>query len=93
MLDKLVCASDIFKLSEPDLSDDGAKFAGGSGDTMCGGTITCGEDFSGDNEGGDVGTEILEEVGETIEDDESFGGCWCRGELVVAKACELIVRT
>ena len=59
---------------------------------MCGGTVTSGENFSGNNKGGNVRAKILEIIGEAVEDDKSFGGCWCGGELVVAETCEFIVR-
>lgn len=37
------------------LADDGADLAGGGGDTVGSGTVTRGEDLTGDDEGGGVG--------------------------------------
>lgn len=42
---------------------------------MRGGTITSWKDLSWDNEGGGVGSKILEKVGEAVEEHESFGPC------------------
>lgn len=59
------------------LADDGTNLAGGSRDTVGGGTVSGGEDFTGDNEGSGVGTwklvsglviHILEEV----DDDKTY---------------------
>ena len=59
---------------------------------MCGGTVTSGENFSRNNKGGNVGAKVLEKVGEAVENDESFGGRRCGGELVIAEACQFIMR-
>ena len=48
------------------LSDDGAELAAGSADAVRCGAVTCGEDFTGDNEGGCVGAKVLEEVGHAV---------------------------
>lgn len=53
-LDKLVLASDVSKTREADLCDDGAELSRGGRDSVAGGTVTSGEDLSGDDEGGTV---------------------------------------
>jgi hypothetical protein len=51
--------------------DDGGKegtdFAGGGRETVCGGADGNGEDLGGEEEGGAVGTELLEEGGEVVD--------------------------
>lgn len=88
VLDKLILASDILQTCESDLSDNGAQFTGCSRDTVSSGPVSRWEDFSGDNKGGRVGTEILEEVGETVEENERSccGGSGRHG--IVSEACE-----
>ena len=83
MVDKLVGATDVSELSETDLGDDSSKFTGSSGDTMCSGTITSGEGLTRNDEGGGVGAEVLEEVGEAVEEDEGLGSTGGGGKLVV----------
>ena len=85
MLDESVGATDVAKLGETDLGDDGSKFTGSGGYAVRGGTVTGGEDLTGDDEGGGVGAKVLEEVGETVEEDESFCSTGGGGELVVAE--------
>ena len=62
------------------LADDGADLAGGGRDTVRGRTVTSGEDFTGDDEGGAVGSEVEEELGNDVETEETVGG-----ELVVGE--------
>lgn len=38
---------------------------------MSGRSVSSGEDLSGNDEGGGVGSEVLEEVGETVKEHES----------------------
>jgi len=83
VLDESVGTTDVSKLSEADLGDDGSKFTGSSRDTMCGGTVTSGEDLSRDDEGGGVGAEVLEEIGEAVEEDEGLGSTMGGDKFVV----------
>jgi len=83
--DESVGATNVTKRGEPDLGDDSTKFAGSGGNTVGGGTVTSGEDLTGDDEGGGVGAEVLEKVGEAIEEDESFGSTSGGDKLVVAE--------
>jgi hypothetical protein len=46
VLDEFACSADILELTEPDLGDDSSKLATSGGDSVSGGTITSGEDFS-----------------------------------------------
>lgn len=92
MLHKLVGPTNVYQLGKANLGDDGTELARGSWDTVCGGTVTSGEDFSRNNEGGNVGAKVLEIIGEAVKNDESFGSRWCGGKLVITESCEFIVR-
>lgn len=70
MVDPLVSASNILKLGEADLGDDGTELPGRRGDSVRGGSVASGEYFSRNDEGRGVGAEILEEVGQAVEEDE-----------------------
>lgn len=92
MLHKLVGPTNVYQLGKANLGDDGTELARGSWDTVCGGTVTSGEDFSRNNEGGNVGAKVLEIIGEAVKNDESFGSRWCGGKLVITESCEFTVR-
>jgi hypothetical protein len=72
VLNELVGSADIDKPTEANLSYNGAELAARSGDTMAGRAITCGKNFARNEEGGGVGAEVLEEIGETIQNDEAL---------------------
>lgn len=74
MVDPSVLAANILKTGEPDLRDDGTELARGGGDTVARAAVAGGEDFAGDDESGGVGTEVLEEVGEAVQEDEGALG-------------------
>ena len=86
MTDELARAADILETRKADLSDDSAELARGSRDTVGGTPVTSGEHFTGYNERGRVGTEVLEEVGQAVEEHEGLGGGSGGNELVVAEA-------
>jgi len=44
------------------------------------------EDLSGDDEGGGVGAEILEEIRQAIQEHKRLLGTITRGELIISKA-------
>jgi len=67
--------------ADEDLGNDGADFAGGGGETVGGGTVTGRETFTGGDEGGGVGAEVEEELGENVESEEAL-----RAEVVVGEA-------
>ncbi len=73
MLHELASPTDILELTEPDLGDDCAQFAAAGGDTVRGGAISGGEDLSWDDESGGVGSKVLEEVGQAVEEYKCFG--------------------
>lgn len=85
VLDEFVCTTDITELSETDLSNDSSKFAGSSRDTVCSRTVPSWESLTRYNESGGVGAEVLEEVGQAVEEDEGLGGGGGGGELVVTE--------
>lgn len=53
---------------------------------MCRRPVTGGEHLSGDDERSRVGSEVLEEIGETVEEEESLRRGDGGAELVVAEA-------
>ena len=85
MFDESVCTANVAKLGETDLGDDSSKFSRSSGDSVCGRTVTSGEGLTRNNEGGGVGAEVLEEVCEAIEEDESLGSTGAGGKLIVGE--------
>ncbi|RUP51643.1 hypothetical protein BC936DRAFT_146793 [Jimgerdemannia flammicorona] len=84
MIDPHVCAANVLQGTEPDLGDDGAKLARGRRDTVAGGAVTSGKDFTGDNEGGRVGAEVEEQLGQSEEHKEEGAGV--AQDCVVAEA-------
>ena len=86
MLDKRARAADVLQLREADLRDDGAELARGGRDTVRGGAVARGEDLAGDDERGRVRAEVLEEVGEAVEEDERLGSGGCGGKFIISKA-------
>lgn len=58
--------------SERSLSDDGADLAGGGGDTVAGGAVAGWEAFTRDDEGGCVGSEVEEELGDNVAGQKTF---------------------
>ena len=70
MLHEFAGTSDVHHLGETDLSNDSTEFAACRGNTVGSGAVTSGESFTGDNEGRRVRTEVLEEVGQTVQEDE-----------------------
>lgn len=72
MLQESVWTTNIHKLTEANLRNDSAKFATGGRDTVSGWTISGWEDFSRNDEGSNIGTKVLEEVGETVEEYKSL---------------------
>ena len=83
MSDESVGTTNVTKLSETDLGNDGSKFSGGGRDTVRGRTVTSGECLTGNDEGGCVGTKVLEEVGQTVKEDESLGSRLACNKLIV----------
>ena len=67
--------------AEHTLGDDGADLSAGGGEPVRGGTVAGGEAFTGDDEGGRVGTEVEEELGQDVECEEGVAR-----EVVVGEA-------
>lgn len=78
-------AANILETRETDLRDDGAELARRGGETVACRTVTGGERFSGYDESGGVGAEVLEEVGEAVEEDERLGRRCGGNQLLVAE--------
>jgi len=85
VLHELVCTTDILKLGETDLGNNGAELAAGSGDTVRGRAVASGEGFSGNDEGGCIGAEVLEEVGHAVKENERLGGGRGGSEFVITE--------
>lgn len=86
MLHEFVLATNVFELCKADLRNDGTELPACSGNTMRSGAITGRESLSGDDEGRGVGTEILEEVGEAVQEDKGLRGRGGLGQRVVAES-------
>lgn len=86
MLDELVCTADVFHAGKTNLRDDGSELAACRGDTVCRGPVTGGEGLSRNNERGGVRPEVLEEVGQAVEEDEILGIGVGLGQSVIAEA-------
>ena len=72
MSEEFVGTADVGERIENNLGNDSSKFSGSSGDTVRGRTVTSWEDLTGYDEGGGVGTEVLEEVGQAVEEDKGL---------------------
>jgi len=85
MLDESVGATDVTKSSETDLGNDSSELTRRGRDTVCGRTVTSGEDLTRNDEGGGVGAKVLEEVGQAVEEDESLSATITGDELIVSE--------
>jgi len=85
VLDESVGATDVTKSSETDLGNDRSELTRRGRDTVCGRTVTSGEDLTRNDEGGGVGAKVLEEVGQAVEEDESLSATIAGDELVVCE--------
>jgi hypothetical protein len=81
--DESVGTTNVTEPSETDLGNDGSKLSRSGRYAVRGRTVTGGEDLTGDDEGGGVGAKVLEEIGDTVEEDESLGSSGSGDELVV----------
>jgi hypothetical protein len=89
VLHELASPTDILELTEPDLGDDRAEFAAAGGDTVRGRAIPGGEDLSWDDESGGVGSKVLEEVGQAVEEYKCFGPRTGSSEFVVSETLRI----
>ena len=72
MLNESVGTTDITKTGESDLGNNSTKLARSGRDTVGRGTVTGGENLSRNDKGRRVGAKVLEEVRQTIKEDESL---------------------
>ena len=86
VLDKFVCTANVLHAGKANLRNDSSKLAACSRDTMCCGPVTGGENLSRNNERGSVRPEVLEEVGQAVEEDKILGISVGLGQSVVAEA-------
>jgi len=86
MLNKFVLPADIPHAGKADLRDDGTELAARRGYAVCRGPVTGRECLSRDDERSSVRPEVLEEVGQAVEEDEPFRVGVGLGQSVIAKA-------
>lgn len=85
MLDEMVCSTDVSQAGKTNLRNDCSQLAASRTDTVCRGTVTRGEGFSRNNECSNIRPEVLEEVGEAVEDHKPMGMV-VGGQGIIAKA-------
>lgn len=73
MLDEVVCSTDVSQAGKTNLRNDRPKLTASRRDTVCCGTVTGGEGLSRNNECGNIRPEVLEEVGQAVEDHKPMG--------------------
>lgn len=81
----------VLELTESNLCDDSAKLSAGSRDTVGGRAIARGKNFARYHESCDVGTKVLEEIGEAVEENEGLSRRRSGGQLFVSEAFDLIL--
>jgi hypothetical protein len=86
MADEIVCSANVSQAGKSNLRNDGSELAACRTHTMCRGTVTGGEGLSRNNEGGNIGPEILEEVGQAVEEHKPLGIGVGLDESVIAEA-------
>ena len=79
-------AANILQPLETNLRNNSTKLATRRRDTVSSRPITCWEGFTGNDKRRRVRPEVLEEVGETVEDDETVSGSVGRCETIVTEA-------
>jgi len=86
MLDKFVLPADVSHAGKTDLRNDGTELATRRRYTVCRGPVTGREGLSRDNECSSVRPEVLEEVGQAVEEDEPLRVGVGLGQSIIAKA-------
>ena len=71
MVQPSISTTSVSQGSDQSLGDDGTDFTGSSTHTVGGRTISRREDFTRNDESRGVGTEILEEIAETVKSKQS----------------------
>lgn len=86
MLNKFVCSTDVPHAGKADLRNNRSELAASSRDSMCRGTVTGGEGLSRNDERGSIRPEVLEKVGQAVEEHKIFGIGVSLGQGVIAEA-------
>ena len=86
MVQEFICPTKVQKLTEANLRNDSAKFATGGRDTVSGWMISGWEIFSRNDEGGNIGIKVLEEVGKTVKEYKSLGIVYSASKVIESKA-------
>lgn len=88
MPDKVILpnrSTNILQTCKSDLSDDSSQFTRCGGNTMGSGTITSRECLAGYYKRGNIWSKVLEEVRDTVEEDEGFCRFGCFGEFAITE--------
>lgn len=86
MVDEFVCSADVSQAGKANLRNDCPELAAGRTDTMCRGTVTGGEGLSRNNECSGIRPEVLEEVGQAVEEHKPLGIGVGLGQGIIAEA-------
>ena len=86
MIDEFVCSMNVSQAGKANLRNDRSELAASGTDTVCRGTITGWEGLSRNNERGSIRPEVLEEVGQAVEEHEPLGIGVGLGQSVIAEA-------
>jgi hypothetical protein len=86
MADEFVCSADVSQAGKANLRNDCSELATSRTHTMCCGTVTGGEGLSRNNECGGIRPEVLEEVGQAVEEHKPLGIGVGLDESVIAEA-------
>lgn len=86
MAHKFVCAVDILEFLVANLCNDGTELTTGRGNAMGSRAIPCGENFTRYDERCRVRPKVLEEEGETKEDNEAFRSLGRSRKFLVAES-------
>lgn len=86
MLNEPIFPSYIFEPHKRNLRNNSPQLPARRRDTMGGAPVSSGEYFAGYQKCGRIRAEIREEIGQTIEKNEGFGGIDVGDQLVICKS-------
>ena len=86
MIDESVCSTNVPHAGKANLRNDRSELAASRTDTMCRGTVTGGEGLSRNNERGSIRPEVLEEVGQAVEEHKPLRIGVGLGQSAIAEA-------
>jgi hypothetical protein len=86
MIDEFVGSADVSHAGKANLRNDRSELAASRTHTMCRGTVTGGEGLSRNDERRGIRPEVLEEVGQAVEEHKPLGSRVGLGQSVIAEA-------